>query len=319
HLDDTPVVRKVIAEAEICGINVEFLIDSGAVKNLIGIDTYLRIPFNMRPPLKDNNTCLVQADGRRLRVLGVVECDLLLDGKQLPLEAVVADVEHEGILGAEFLSHHQAMINFASNTMYFGKESVLAEVTVLTSALQCDRAKSLGITVAPLSIDKEKSEIGIAEMRSPELFSSDEDLSMAETSEILITDTSSNAEISSMTENDIIVPETPESEFPDDTDPELSQFDVEVENSGCFLTENVRIAPESVVRVPVRIPDTGDVKNSPGFGMIEPDESNLHDYEGLEISPILIDRNRDSVLIEIWNNSPFEVELGEDTQIGNFC
>jgi len=100
---------------------LELLIDSGANPNILGYETYLRIPESQRPPLEPMRTTLMAANGDPISTYGQTCVNLILDGTTFSVPVIVANIgSMHGILGMRFMRDNDCMVGFRKGLMKCG-------------------------------------------------------------------------------------------------------------------------------------------------------------------------------------------------------
>ena len=93
-------------------VRLEWLVDTGAVPNLLDTAAYEAISDTARKPLLETNVHLFGANGGPLTVHGWTEVVLVVEGRRYELPVIVADLEGlQGILGINFLEDNDCSIN----------------------------------------------------------------------------------------------------------------------------------------------------------------------------------------------------------------
>lgn len=83
-----------------------FTADTGASKTLLSKRIYDKIPWKQRPSLS-KSVHLVGASGKPLKEYGKAKFNLKLGDLCLLADAVVADIEDDGLLGIDILQKQQ--------------------------------------------------------------------------------------------------------------------------------------------------------------------------------------------------------------------
>ena len=82
---------------------LSFLVDTGSSETFIDYAVYREIPWNERPELFPVIETVRQADGSPLAVHGRVKVEILVGENKVLINAIVADIEGQGILGMDYL------------------------------------------------------------------------------------------------------------------------------------------------------------------------------------------------------------------------
>ena len=90
------------------GVDCELIIDSGAAVTVISTSLWENIPILQRPELKKpgGKVRLEAANSELINVIGVAVFNITIDNLHFEWEAFVADISDDGILGYDFLYHH---------------------------------------------------------------------------------------------------------------------------------------------------------------------------------------------------------------------
>ena len=96
---------------EVCGINTEWLLDTGCNVTLLSEETYYCIPKADRPQLRPHNSTLRVADGSPLTVLGDATFPLTVGGLTRMHTVIVAKFLVGEILGMDFMSAYDVCID----------------------------------------------------------------------------------------------------------------------------------------------------------------------------------------------------------------
>ena len=100
------------------GVRVRFLVDTGASVSLLHSDVWHRISASHAALQPWSGPRLVGVDGSELRVCGYVKLALKIGTASVSTPVVVVDtLTAEGILGMDFLRHHQCNINIPDNSL----------------------------------------------------------------------------------------------------------------------------------------------------------------------------------------------------------
>eukprot|EP00116_Pleurobrachia_bachei_P000710 sb/3460972/ len=106
----------VKVQSRVRGINVNFLVDTGACVNILS-HAIVEL-LNPQPSFSETNLNLVGISGTLMSCKGVIR-DLVISvgGVDLSAEFYVAEIEEPGILGQPFLSAHGCLIDFDKNLL----------------------------------------------------------------------------------------------------------------------------------------------------------------------------------------------------------
>ena len=122
--DRTNIVISTVPHESFClygfvnGVRVRFLVDTGASVSLLHSDVWHRISASHAALQPWSGPRLVGVDGSELRVCGYVKLALKIGTASVSNPVVVVDtLTAEGILGMDFLRHHQCNINIPDNSL----------------------------------------------------------------------------------------------------------------------------------------------------------------------------------------------------------
>ncbi|XP_065923756.1 uncharacterized protein [Magallana gigas] len=96
---------------EICGVVAKLLVDTGATLTLISTDLLSKVSDNDKPVLKDMKRQILDAGGNCLRIRGRGNFPAKCSTLNTRIEAVVADLGLDGILGLDFFERHSCCID----------------------------------------------------------------------------------------------------------------------------------------------------------------------------------------------------------------
>ncbi|VDI30500.1 Hypothetical predicted protein [Mytilus galloprovincialis] len=96
----------VYVEGHIQGSEVNFTVDTGAVRTVLSVYAFNTIPHVNRPILEKSNT-LACADGKPLKELGKAIFEIKLGNLCFDTEMIVANIEDEALLGLDVLMKSQ--------------------------------------------------------------------------------------------------------------------------------------------------------------------------------------------------------------------
>ena len=100
------------------GRAVRFLVDSGSEVTLVATSTFRREPALRNLELHDPGSWqLCGVAGESVKVRGLIDLPITLEGTTYPTEAVVADIGTAGIVGINFLREHQISANFGTGEL----------------------------------------------------------------------------------------------------------------------------------------------------------------------------------------------------------
>ena len=115
-------------EGVVSGVNVTFLVDSGAAATLMRKDVWERVnSSNVKALSPWSERTLVGVEGTPLQVLGQTEIDLTLSGRSFHAEILVVNsLTTEAILGLNFLEENSASIDLGSKRLVFKRHNELS-------------------------------------------------------------------------------------------------------------------------------------------------------------------------------------------------
>ena len=138
----------MVAEGEVRGIRIKFLIDTGPAITLISRVVFESInDYNMEELYKVPFEVWL-ANGNKLQVMGGSKMKITLGSKQLMQDVVVADIKAEGILGMDFLGNHQCILNVAKSEMKLDGDNIPLTVEGLPVS-RCCRITTMENEVVP--------------------------------------------------------------------------------------------------------------------------------------------------------------------------
>ena len=95
-------------DAKIQGLPLYFTADTGASKTIVSKKIYEKIPINKRPTLAHSEHSMTCAGGTILKEHGKAIFDLQLGPLKLSKEVIIADIEDEGLLGADIMQEDES-------------------------------------------------------------------------------------------------------------------------------------------------------------------------------------------------------------------
>lgn len=103
---------------------VVWLVDTGAVRNVLSYECYKRLPEDAKFPLREDGSQVFVADGRRTNTYGTGEITIRIGTQDVSLRVLVADIEDSAILGMEFLSDVDAKIDLVQQQLLINGEEI---------------------------------------------------------------------------------------------------------------------------------------------------------------------------------------------------
>ena len=104
-------------EMDVCGVKAKLLVDTGATVSLISTELMSRIPEEDRPRLDSFSRDILDAGGNCLQISGKGTFPTQIRGFSCKLDAVVADLSNDGIMGLDFLEENGCTIDVAKKKM----------------------------------------------------------------------------------------------------------------------------------------------------------------------------------------------------------
>ena len=104
-------------EGDLYGVTVLWLVDTGCNTTILSEASYFQIPAHRRPMLKPYESCLRMADGAPLTVLGQANFAMVIGGKRVTQNMIVAQCRVNGLLGMDFMCAQDMVINLATETV----------------------------------------------------------------------------------------------------------------------------------------------------------------------------------------------------------
>jgi hypothetical protein len=101
-------------EGNLYGVTVSWLVDTGCNTTILSETSYFQIPARRRPLLKPYESCLRMADGAPLTVLGQAEFDMVIGGRRVRQNMIVAQCRVNGLLGMDFMCAQDMVIDLAN-------------------------------------------------------------------------------------------------------------------------------------------------------------------------------------------------------------
>ena len=138
--DRTNIVISTVPHESFClygfvnGVRVRFLVDTGASVSLLHSDVWHRISASHAALQPWSGPRLVGVDGSELRVCGYVKLALKIGTASVSTPVVVVDtLTAEGILGMDFLRHHQCNINIPDNSLILSQLGITVPLQTPTT------------------------------------------------------------------------------------------------------------------------------------------------------------------------------------------
>ncbi|CAC5373135.1 unnamed protein product [Mytilus coruscus] len=104
-------------DTDLYGLSASLLVDTGATVTIISEKTYNRIPRARQPDLMSSNQQVFTASGDQLKIVGKGGFRLVFQhGKSVAVEAIVAHITIDGILGLDFMKTIKGKIDLEKNS-----------------------------------------------------------------------------------------------------------------------------------------------------------------------------------------------------------
>ena len=123
-----PVNDSLFLKGNVHGLNIKFLVDTGATLSILHPDKYYSIPDRHRPPLEPYKLKLRMGDGPMRSTLGCAVIPMVFNGQLLPQKMVIADIDALGILGYDFLYENAVSINVRDGSLALNGNHVKCEL-----------------------------------------------------------------------------------------------------------------------------------------------------------------------------------------------
>ncbi|KAL3865474.1 hypothetical protein ACJMK2_042861 [Sinanodonta woodiana] len=114
----------IYIEAEISGVQVLCLLDTGSTLSVLHPNRYLAIPEEIRPPVEYKSFQLRMADGGLIPIQGCVTLPIKINGKVFNHRLIIADIQAPVVLGYDFLFDYECKIDVAESKLFIGGSSV---------------------------------------------------------------------------------------------------------------------------------------------------------------------------------------------------
>ena len=105
-------------EADIHQVKCKLLVDTGATVSIVSNDIYQKIPDVARPTLTSTNQEVLTASGDKLKILGRGNFLMRLDDtKDMVVQALVAQITVDGIIGLDCLRSNAGLIDLQNSML----------------------------------------------------------------------------------------------------------------------------------------------------------------------------------------------------------
>ena len=109
------------------GMKGKFLVDTGATLSIVSNKTYYALEISKRPELGELRQTVVSASGTDLSSIGQAYFQFHVGKTTCDLEAVIADIPMDGILGLDFIKQQHCLVDCARDEMIIGDTAVPLE------------------------------------------------------------------------------------------------------------------------------------------------------------------------------------------------
>ena len=103
---------------------INLLIDTGSTITIVSHQALDRVKQDSSKEVKRSHARLLQADGTPIKVYGEADLRMEIGTNQYNMNVVVADIDHDGILGMDFLQSTNSSINCELGTININGETV---------------------------------------------------------------------------------------------------------------------------------------------------------------------------------------------------
>ena len=105
-------------EADIHQVECKLLVDTGATVSIVSNNIYQKIPDVARPTLTSTNQEVLTASGDKLKILGRGNFLMRLDdAKDMVVQALVAQITVDGIIGSDCLRTNAGLIDLQNSML----------------------------------------------------------------------------------------------------------------------------------------------------------------------------------------------------------
>ena len=99
-----------LVTGSVFGVEVTFLVDTGANVTILKPSVVNKIPVLERPSLKGVDTSMLLADGSSLPFQGRGRFSIQIGDQQVEHDVWVAEIELDGIFGMDFIKEHNCWL-----------------------------------------------------------------------------------------------------------------------------------------------------------------------------------------------------------------
>jgi hypothetical protein len=111
-------------DLKINDVPAKFLVDTGATISLVSNKIFYALDKSKRPEVRQLRQTIVTANGTNLSSIGQSLFNLKMGNQQCGIEAVIADLAIDGILGLDFVQRYNCLIDLRGNVLCFVNEEV---------------------------------------------------------------------------------------------------------------------------------------------------------------------------------------------------
>jgi hypothetical protein len=105
-------------------LQTKFLVDTGATVSLVSNKIFYALDKSKRPEVGPLRQTVVSANGTDLTSMGQAFFNLTVGTQQCTVEAVIADLPMDGILGLDFIQSQRCVIDLESNVMRYANQEI---------------------------------------------------------------------------------------------------------------------------------------------------------------------------------------------------
>ena len=105
-----------------CGVG--FIIDSGSTITVLATRIFDKIPANNKPKLNAKIQPVLLADGSPVKTAGSCTVDICFGNVEVQHEVLIADIDPEALLGSDFMSQHQCVLDYGKGVIHLKGESL---------------------------------------------------------------------------------------------------------------------------------------------------------------------------------------------------
>ena len=101
-----------------------WLVDTGAMRNILSYECYKRLPKSLKFPLHEDGSQVFVADGRKTSTYGSGRLSVKIGRQDVNISVLVVDIEDSAILGMEFLSDVDGKIDLVQQQLVMNGEEI---------------------------------------------------------------------------------------------------------------------------------------------------------------------------------------------------